>query len=271
MPELPEVETVLRGILPYAEKQKILNIIVRNRNMRWTIPHSLEEEAIGTTILAITRRSKYLLFATSSGTIMMHLGMSGVLSVVDSNTALKKHDHVDIVLANGKILRLNDPRRFGSVLWSKGDILQHRLLVDLAPEPLSDDFNATYLIDKLSNRKTCIKVALMNSKIVVGVGNIYASESLFKSKISPQRLANSLSATEITVLVTEIKKVLKKSIEAGGTTLKDFAQADGKPGYFAQELSVYGRKGLPCIVCNNDINHITIANRATYFCATCQI
>jgi formamidopyrimidine-DNA glycosylase len=230
----------------------------------------LKTKAKGQIIKDVARRGKYILIKTDNGTIIIHLGMSGVLKIADDKTPLLKHDHVDIVLANNIILRLNDPRRFGCVLWTDDDPYLHKLLINLAPEPLTAKFNSNYLYNKLQSRKAPIKNVIMDSKTVVGVGNIYASESLFISKINPQMEANKLSKDKVKILVSNIKKVLRASIKSGGTPLKDFAQADGKPGYFAQKLLVYGKKGEPCTMCKTKIAHVVIGQRATYYCPKCQ-
>ncbi len=270
MPELPEVETVCRGIKPHTESQTVKDIIIRNKNMRWPIPASIKIGAINQVIRQVVRRAKYILLITDNGTIIIHLGMSGVLKVVDAKTPLLKHDHVDIMLGNSVRLRLNDPRRFGCVLWTQDSPYSHKLLKNLAPEPLGLKFNANYLYKKIQTRKAPIKNVIMDSKTVVGVGNIYASESLFLSRINPKLAANKLSKEQVKTLVANIKKILRASIKAGGTTLKDFTQADGKPGYFAQNLLVYGQKGKPCVLCQTPIEYVVIGQRATYFCPKCQ-
>jgi len=270
MPELPEVETVRRGIEPFIQGRKIRKIIIRNKNLRWPVPASIRLKTKNRLIKLVDRRAKYILLKLENGTIIIHLGMSGVLKIVDARTPLLKHDHLDIVLNDDIRLRYNDPRRFGSVLWTAKDPLKHKLLKDLAPEPLSPGFNSNYLSKKLKTRKAPIKNVLMDSKTVVGVGNIYASESLFLSKINPVLPANKLSQEQTKLLVKNIKKVLRASIKAGGTTLKDFAQADGRPGYFAQKLLVYGKQAEPCPACKTPIKQIVLGQRATYYCAKCQ-
>lgn len=270
MPELPEVETACRGIKPYIEGEMIQKIIIRNKNMRWPIPDVLKTKAVGQCVRQVLRRAKYILLQLDQGTIIIHLGMSGVLKVVNDKVALLKHDHLDIVLANHFCLRLNDPRRFGCVLWTSENPYEHRLLKYLAPEPLHAQFNACYLYNKLANRKASIKNVIMENKTVVGVGNIYASESLFLSQINPMLPANKLSKLQVEILVKSIKKVLKAAIKAGGTTLKDFTGADGKPGYFAQNLRVYNRKSKPCVSCQTLIERVMMSQRATYFCPICQ-
>lgn len=268
MPELPEVETSRQGILPHLKGQNIQKIVVRQPKLRWPIDHAICE-AEGQTILDVKRRAKYLLLQLTNNVIVIHLGMSGSLRILITPQEADKHDHVDLILKNGVTLRYTDPRRFGSWLWgsSINDLSQ---LNHLGPEPLSDEFSAKYLLDKANNRKVPIKSWIMDNHIVVGVGNIYASESLFMAKINPNRTVNSLSLSEFKHLVMAIKQVLTKAIEQGGTTLKDFLQSDGKPGYFAQQLQVYGRKGEKCRICETEIASKKIGQRNTFYCTTCQ-
>jgi len=273
MPELPEVETTRRGISPKTDQQTIREFIVRNPNLRWPVNLDLIHLLPGQTILNIGRRGKYLLLQTEIGTLLIHLGMSGTLRVVPHDTAVKKHDHVDIALNNGFSLRLNDPRRFGSVLWhpvSEGNISQHKLLAKLGPEPLSDDFNGDYLYQKSRKRKMAIKSFIMNSNVVVGAGNIYANESLFLTGIHPEKEASKLTKKQAQQLVHNIKQVIAAAIEQGGTTLKDFLSPDGKPGYFVQKLNVYDQAGKPCKNCGTPIERIILNQRAAYFCPHCQ-
>jgi len=270
MPELPEVETTKNGLIPAAENTKVSDLIVRCKALRWPIEKNLSILTKNQPIISIERRGKYLLFRLSNGTIIFHLGMSGHFKVCDKSVPLKKHDHIDIELSNGKILRYNDPRRFGACLWTEGDPLCHPLLVDIGPEPLSRAFNAGYLLKNCKNKKANIKAVIMNSKVVPGVGNIYASESLFLAKISPLTKACDLTENQASNLVKAIKSVLKKAIKQGGTTLKDFSGTDGKPGYFAQKLKVYGMAGHKCTACNSEIEKIVLQQRATYFCPNCQ-
>jgi len=269
MPELPEVEVSRQGIAPYLENAKITKIIVRNAQLRWPVPMSLQD-ALDCTVISVRRRAKYLLLETEKGTIIIHLGMSGSLRVLDSSVAVEKHDHVDIVLDSGKCLRLNDPRRFGSVLWESGNVLEHKLLASLGPEPLTDDFTAKRLFDRSRSRKTPVKSFLMDNHNVVGVGNIYANEALFSAGISPRRAAGNVSLQRYKILVEEVKAVLAKAIEQGGTTLKDFTQTDGKPGYFVQELQVYGKGGKPCPKCGEELQAVKIGQRNTIYCNQCQ-
>ncbi|MEA3405874.1 MAG: bifunctional DNA-formamidopyrimidine glycosylase/DNA-(apurinic or apyrimidinic site) lyase [Pseudomonadota bacterium] len=273
MPELPEVETTRKGIQPKVDQQTISKVIVRNGNLRWPVDSDLATKLTGLSVLKVDRRGKYLLLETQNGTLLIHLGMSGNLRVLPINTPVQKHDHIDIEFANGYLLRLNDPRRFGSVLWhsaSEGPIEQHKLLAKLAPEPLSDDFNGQYFFEKTRKRKVAIKTLVMNSQVAVGAGNIYANESLFMSNIHPQTIASKLTKKQCEQLVNNIKKVLKAAIEQGGTTLKDFLSPDGKPGYFVQQLNVYDQAGKPCPVCDTPIERIILNQRASYFCPKCQ-
>jgi formamidopyrimidine-DNA glycosylase len=273
MPELPEVETTRKGIQPKTELQTIANIIIRNARLRWPVDVNLTDKLPGLVIDSVTRRGKYLLLNTQAGSLLMHLGMSGNLRVVPLGTPIKKHDHVDIELANQHVLRFNDPRRFGSILWhdaSHGAPLSHPLLANLGPEPLSAEFNGDYLFAKTRLRKVAIKTLVMNSQVVVGAGNIYANESLFMSAIHPETLANALSQTQCYTLANNIKRVLAAAIEQGGTTLKDFVTPDGKPGYFAQQLSVYGREHQACLNCQTPIQKVVLNQRASFFCPQCQ-
>jgi len=270
MPELPEVETSRRGIEPYILKQTVTDVIIRQKKLRWTIPSTLKSQLTSQLIRQVDRRGKYILLRTDAGTVIIHLGMSGSLRILDKSVAAEKHDHIDICFSNNKVLRLRDPRRFGSVLWTKADPLKHKLIAKLGPEPLSDEFSADYLFSSSRNRKVAIKTFLMNSHVVVGVGNIYANESLFSAGINPKRLANKISLPRYEKLVEDIKVILQRSIEQGGTTLRDFTQQDGKPGYFQQTLAVYGRASEPCIQCGKPVKQITQAQRSTFYCTHCQ-
>jgi len=270
MPELPEVETSRRGIEPHILNKTVNDVIIRQRKLRWPITAGLKSQLTGQKINQVDRRGKYILLRSDAGTVIMHLGMSGSLRILDKNTPAEKHDHLDICFNNNKILRLRDPRRFGAVLWTRSDPLKHKLLASLGPEPLSDEFNADYLFQQSRNRKVAIKIFLMNSQIVVGVGNIYASESLFRAGINPKRAANKISLSRYQALVDAVKFILRQSIQQGGTTLRDFTQQDGKPGYFQQTLSVYGRKSEPCLKCGTLIKQFTQAQRSTFYCPHCQ-
>lgn len=264
MPELPEVEVTKRGIAPHIEGQTVTKVIVRNAKLRWPVPESLQE-LVGLKIEKVTRRAKYLQLHTKKGVVTIHLGMSGSLRVLPTAIAPEKHDHIDVWLSNGEMLRYNDPRRFGAWLWPDTDVL-----AALGPEPLSEAFTADYLFEKAQKRKMPVKTFLMTNVVVVGVGNIYANESLFMAGISPLRLANTLGLDDCERLTHAIKTVLAKAIEQGGTTLKDFKNAEGKPGYFAQELQVYGRAEAPCVQCGHALIGIKIAQRATVYCPNCQ-
>jgi len=268
MPELPEVETSCRGIEPHALGHKIVSICVRQPKLRWPVDPQLDSLMVGQIIQQVKRRAKYLQLQTTQGDILIHLGMSGSLKIV-TDEAVTKHDHLDIVLSNGKTIRYNDPRRFGCVLLNQQGN-QHPLLAKLGPEPLSDDFNGVYLHQKAKGRKGAIKNFIMNGQIVVGVGNIYAAESLFMSAIHPNRAANRVSLKRMTQLVTMIKMVLEKAILAGGSSLKDFTGSDGKPGYFQQELLVYGRQNLACVQCTSELKLMKIGQRASVYCPQCQ-
>lgn len=270
MPELPEVETTCRGIAPHLLQQTIQDIIVREPRLRWPVAVStLKKQLISQPILSITRRAKYIYIQVPTGYLLIHLGMSGTVRIVPKDTAVRKHDHFDCILNNGKMLRFNDPRRFGCLLWAK-DPEQLPMISHLGPEPFDNTFNATYLLQKAATRKIAIKSFIMDSKIVVGVGNIYASESLFLAKINPFMSSCQLSAPQATLLCKAIKKTLKKAIQHGGTTLKDFCQSDGKPGYFRNELKVYGREHEACVTCHQPISAALIGQRMSYFCKQCQ-
>ncbi|KKA44686.1 MULTISPECIES: bifunctional DNA-formamidopyrimidine glycosylase/DNA-(apurinic or apyrimidinic site) lyase [unclassified Salinivibrio] len=268
MPELPEVEVSRLGIMPYVEGQTVTEITIRQPKLRWPIPETLQQLK-GQVIRRVTRRAKYLLLETDVGTAIVHLGMSGSLRVLPTSLAPEKHDHVDVTLSNGRLIRYHDPRRFGAWLWQEGD-LPHPVLGKLGPEPLTDAFNSDYLLAKAAGKKMAMKSFIMDNAVVVGVGNIYANESLFCAGIHPKRPAGSLTQTEATALVDEIKTVLAAAITQGGTTLKDFTQVDGKAGYFAQALRVYGKSGEPCPACDTTLERIVIGQRATVFCPQCQ-
>ncbi|MDP6962963.1 MAG: bifunctional DNA-formamidopyrimidine glycosylase/DNA-(apurinic or apyrimidinic site) lyase, partial [Planctomycetota bacterium] len=259
MPELPEVETTRVGIEPHILKRSIATIRVRNGSLRYPVPKSLARKAKGQTIHGVRRRSKYLILDLDDHKLLIHLGMSGSLRFYPAGTAPTrpgKHDHIDLVLDNGGLLRYHDPRRFGLWLnYEEGDD-QHRLLHHLGPEPLSRQFSYRTFKDKAAKRRIPVKAFIMDAKVVVGVGNIYAAESLFMSNISPLRPANSVTADEFKLLVKNIKKVLRRSIKQGGTTLNDFVGSDGNPGYFSQVLNVYGRDNMPCKRCSGTIKRI---------------
>ena len=270
MPELPEVETTCRGIKPSILNCVIEKIVVRNFSLRWPISKTIDQDLTGQHITNVTRRAKYILIQLDKGTLILHLGMSGKLHIVNPHTDIKKHDHVDIVLNNQKIIRFNDARRFGSLHFTEGDPKKHKLLIKLGVEPLSNTYNAQYLFQQTRNKKASIKQVLMNHNIVVGIGNIYACETLFLAKINPKKSANNLTLNEIIQIVKFSKKVLNKAIIQGGTTLKDFLKADGKPGYFQNTLTVYGREKESCNLCGTPITKITQGQRSTFFCHICQ-
>ena len=270
MPELPEVETTCKGIAPHIENNTITKVIVRNRSLRWPIPTGLNAKLATKKITSVTRRAKYILINTDIGALIIHLGMSGSLRILSSDEEVEKHDHFELQFNDGLCLRLRDPRRFGCVLWEKNDPLTHKLLINLGPEPLEKAFNAELLFEKSRKRKTTIKQFIMDSKVVVGVGNIYASESLFLSGINPKRLAGKITKKNAQELTSAIKKILKQAIKQGGTTLKDFRSSDGKPGYFQQKLKVYDRKDEPCVKCKKPIKQLTLGQRSTFYCSNCQ-
>lgn len=270
MPELPEVETTCKGISPYIIGNTITTVIVRQAQLRWPVPANLASTVAGLKIDSVTRRGKYCLLNTGSGTLILHLGMSGNLRITSETEKPLKHDHVDIIFQNKILLRFNDQRKFGAVLWAEGDVTTHSLLKDLGPEPLTAEFNGEYLFFRATQRKVPVKSFIMDGHVVVGVGNIYASESLFLAGLLPTRAAGSISLNDYQKLASAIKTVLQRAIEQGGTTLRDFVNAEGKPGYFSQSLNVYGRAGLPCYQCQHLIQQIRIGQRASYFCPVCQ-
>lgn len=269
MPELPEVETTLRGIAPHVVGQKVTDIIIRQPRLRWPITTGFAELVAGRRLVNATRRGKYLLLDFGTGHALIHLGMSGSLRIVKTDEPPSFHDHFDLVF--GKLaLRYCDPRRFGCLLWIDGAPELHKLLVDLGPEPLTDKFTADYLYERTRKRSQAVKQFIMDSKIVVGVGNIYANESLFMAGIKPIRKAGSLTRKNCEDLVRDIKFVLQRSIDQGGTTLRDFVGGDGKPGYFKQELLVYGRGGEPCTLCKKPLKEVRMNDRTTVYCVACQ-
>lgn len=269
MPELPEVETTRRGIEPYTTGHQVTDVVIRTRSLRWPIPKNLKHQLIHDTFISANRRAKYLLLANQAGHLIIHLGMSGSLRIVEPGTAPLKHDHIDIVF-NHHVIRFRDPRRFGAILWTKQDPYKHKLLKSLGPEPLENDFNAEYLFDCSRTRKVSIKEFIMNSHIVVGVGNIYATEALFASKIHPTRVAGTISLRRYKLLVDAIKDILSQAIKSGGTTLRDFTRENGNPGYFKQQLLVYGRANSPCFVCSHPLRAIKQGQRTTTYCTQCQ-
>jgi formamidopyrimidine-DNA glycosylase len=270
VPELPEVETTRRGIAPALLNRRILGATVRERRLRWPIGSDFESRVRDQTVRTVQRRAKYILIGFDTGTLILHLGMSGSLTLLKAGAPPQPHDHWDLALDSGRLLRFHDPRRFGSVHWTEEDPKRHPLLKHLAPEPLSLEFDAEYLYKASRKRKVAIKQFIMNSQAVVGVGNIYASEALFRARIAPRRAAGRLSKAQAAKLTQAIKAVLSAAIKIGGTTLRDYRKADGSPGYFRQKLFVYERAGAPCRVCKSPIKQITQGQRSTYWCATCQ-
>jgi formamidopyrimidine-DNA glycosylase len=270
MPELPEVETTRRGIETTVTGRRIAGLVVRDRRLRWPIPMGLEDEVTGQDIKGVGRRAKYLLIYCQRGVLILHLGMSGSLRVLESSAAPDKHDHFDLLLDSGRCLRFSDPRRFGSLHWTRGDPATHKLLKRVGPEPLEPDFSGAYLHRVSRGRRVALKNFLMNGHVVVGVGNIYASESLFRARIRPGRRAASLTTSEAQRLARAVKAVLGNAIRVGGTTLRNYVSADGSPGYFRQKLYVYERAGRPCRVCRTPIRRTMHGQRSTYYCPNCQ-
>jgi formamidopyrimidine-DNA glycosylase len=273
MPELPEVETTRRGLLPLVGNV-VKSVTIRHPRLRWPIPQHLLQTLPNQTLKALTRRAKYILCEFSgeetNGVLLLHLGMSGRIQVLDCNYPAEKHDHFDIEFIDGQVLRLRDPRRFGAVLWLDNHDNNHPLLNSLGPEPLEIDFNAKYLQKALANKTLAIKNAIMDGHVVVGVGNIYASESLFRSRIHPETPANKLSLKSCERLVVEIKSTLQDALNAGGSSLRDFFGTDGNPGYFQQEYFVYARTNEPCKVCARPIKTMRLGQRSTFYCEHCQ-
>ncbi len=269
MPELPEVETTLRGVSPYLKDRVIREVIVRHQQLRWPIPDSIHELE-GQRITASERRGKYMLFHSAAGSLLLHLGMSGSLRVASPDTPWRKHDHFALTTDRDQQIRLHDPRRFGAALWVTGNPHLHPLLAGLGPEPLSEAFSLSYLRIECAGRAAPIKAAIMDSRMVVGVGNIYACEALFMAGISPCKAAGKISGPRLAKLVAAIKEVLLASIELGGTTLRDFLRENGEPGYFAQTLRVYDCEGEPCTVCKTPIKRIVMTGRSTFYCPRCQ-
>ena len=274
MPELPEVETTRCGIEPALINQRVARVTIRERGLRQPIPRRLDSALPGSLITAVERRAKYILLRTNRGTALLHLGMSGSVRLLERATAAGKHDHVDIVMTNGCTMRFNDPRRFGLLLWTTRDPLTHRLLRHLGPEPLEGDFDGRHLHRRAQGRRLAIKNVIMDGRIVVGVGNIYASEALHFAGIHPGRAAGRIAYARMENLSGHIKTVLSSAIARGGTTLRDFTDGDGRPGYFAQQLQVYDREGEPCIQCdrggNAIIRRVVIGQRSSYYCPGCQ-
>lgn len=269
MPELPEVETTRRGIEPHIAGETVRDVIIRNGALRWPVPAELPTLVHGQTLRRVNRRAKYLLLEFAHGTILVHLGMSGSLRVLTGHLPPAAHDHIDVRFSNGRVLRFNDARRFGSWLWQAAGTV-HPLLSKLGPEPWAPQFDAHWMKQRLSKRTSAIKVAIMDASLVVGVGNIYASEALFEAGIRPQCPAKRVSLKRLGTLRNVIRAVLERAIEAGGTTLRDFTDSDGQPGYFGQQLNVYGREGEPCHACGTAILRSVMGQRSTFHCPQCQ-
>ncbi|PZP61393.1 bifunctional DNA-formamidopyrimidine glycosylase/DNA-(apurinic or apyrimidinic site) lyase [Pseudoxanthomonas winnipegensis] len=269
MPELPEVETTRRGLAPHLEGAVVRAVLQRRDDLRWPIPPQVRTHLPGARIDAVRRRAKYLLLDTQAGSALLHLGMSGSLRVLPAATPVKAHDHVDLALDGGRVLRFNDPRRFGSLLWQEPGSV-HPLLQGLGPEPLAEDFDGAYLFARSRGRSAPVKAFLMDQRIVVGVGNIYAAESLFNAGIHPLRAAGKVSRERYEALAAAIKAILAYAITRGGTTLRDFISPDGAPGYFEQELWVYGRQGQPCKRCGRALKVEQVGQRTTVWCPHCQ-
>jgi formamidopyrimidine-DNA glycosylase len=270
MPELPEVETTRRGIEPWLVGRRIDALKVREWRLRWRVPRALPARLAGARILSVGRRAKYLLVETDAGTLILHLGMSGSLRILDAASPPLVHDHLDLVLDSGRCLRFNDTRRFGCVLFTTGEPARHKLLARLAVEPLSEEFTGAALWQRARGRRAAIKTLIMDSRIVAGVGNIYASEALFRAGIRPTLAAGRVSRTRMDALVASIRAVLNEAIGAGGTTLRDYVDASGMPGYFRQRLFVYERTGKPCRRCGTPIRQFAQGQRSTYWCPHCQ-
>lgn len=269
MPELPEVETTRQGIAPYIAHQTVRRVDVRNPRLRWRVPARLERELPGQRIESVHRRAKYILLKTGIGTVIIHLGMSGSLRILQSGEPPRSHDHVDLMFGNGLCLRYRDPRRFGCVLWCRNPE-KHRLLRSLGPEPLGPGFDGDYLYNISRTRPGPVKNLLMNARVVSGIGNIYASEALFAARIHPTRRANNVSLVRYQRLARETRRILSEAVSAGGTTLRDFQRADGQPGYFRYALQVYGRTGMPCPRCGAIIRKRDIQQRSSFYCPRCQ-
>ena len=270
MPELPEVETTRRGIAPHIEQRRVLRLTVREPRLRWPVPEQLAASLGGQVVIAVQRRGKYLLFCTAAGTALVHLGMSGSLRLLSEPVPAGRHEHWDMQFEHGLCLRYTDPRRFGSLHWVVGDPLRHRLLAHLGPEPLSDAFDGDYLYARAAGRRVAVKALLMDSAVVVGVGNIYANEALHLAGIRPERAAGQVERARYRRLAAAVKQVLAAAIAAGGTTLRDFTGGEGKPGYFKQSLLVYGRAGEACTSCGEHVALSRQGQRATYYCPRCQ-
>ncbi len=270
MPELPEVETIKRGIEPHILGQTIDRLEIREHRLRWPVPRELPALLRARRIVALARRGKYILLGTDGGTLLLHLGMSGSLRVTPKDQAISKHDHIDVLFTNGCCLRYHDPRRFGALVWTQDNPLQHPLLASLGREPLDGGFSGAYLYAAACGLKTSVKNFIMDSHIIAGVGNIYANEALYRAAIDPRRSAGQISRKRYRRLAESIRWVLIRAIELGGTTLRDFVNESGSPGYFQQTLQAYGREGLPCQRCSTLITRVRLGQRSTFYCSRCQ-
>ncbi|HSH70488.1 MAG TPA: bifunctional DNA-formamidopyrimidine glycosylase/DNA-(apurinic or apyrimidinic site) lyase [Deferrisomatales bacterium] len=270
MPELPEVETTRRGLAPHLVGHRLDGASVRQPRLRWPVPEGLSSLLAGRRVEHLTRRGKYLLLGVGTGTLLIHLGMSGSLRLVPADTPPRRHDHLDLLVEGGQAVRLTDPRRFGAVLWTADAPSEHPLLAQLGPEPLGPEFDGGTLWQRARGRQVAVKALLMDSRVVVGVGNIYANEALFRSRIDPRRAAGRISALRFGRLAEAVRTVLTEAIEQGGTTLRDFVAGDGRPGYFQQQLQVYGRAGRPCVRCATALREVRLGQRSSVFCPRCQ-
>jgi formamidopyrimidine-DNA glycosylase len=270
MPELPEVETCLRGLAPHLTGRRILKLVARERRLRWPVTQAVDAAVAGQPIEAVARRAKYLLLHLPQGALILHLGMSGSLRVLPADTPPATHDHIDLLLDDGRCLRLRDPRRFGSLHWAPPPVTAHPLLAQLGPEPLSPGFDGAYLYRLSRGRRAAVKTFIMDSHVVVGVGNIYASEALHRAGVHPHRPAGRIAPARYQRLAAAIKTVLAAAIAEGGTSLRDFVREDGNPGYFARALRVYGRAGLPCPGCGEPVRQQRIGQRSSFYCPRCQ-
>lgn len=270
VPELPEVETTVRALRPFLEGRRIRHLDVRERRLRWPVPAGLAKKVEGARVRRVIRRAKYIMVETARGTLLIHLGMSGKFRVVHTPEPARKHEHIDLQVEGGTVLRYADPRRFGCFLWLEGDPLAHPLLRDLGPEPWDEAFTAEYLHALSRRRRAPVKTFLMDNAVVVGVGNIYANEALFAAGVRPSRPANKISREHYRLLVAAIRRILEAAIRAGGTTLRDFAAGEDRPGYFRVQLQVYGRGGEPCLACGRPLKESRIGGRSTVHCPACQ-
>ncbi|MFA5826418.1 MAG: bifunctional DNA-formamidopyrimidine glycosylase/DNA-(apurinic or apyrimidinic site) lyase [Gallionellaceae bacterium] len=270
MPELPEVETTLRGLSPHLTGQVVADVTIRNGQLRWPIPQNLSQLLRGQTVRNVQRRAKYLLLGFDHGTLILHLGMSGSLRILTTTITAEKHEHFDLILANGTLMRLRDPRRFGAVLWHSGAVSEHPLLAKLGPEPLRAEFDTEHLFRATRGRSAALKLVIMDSQVVVGVGNIYANEALFRAGIKPQLAAGKLSRVRCEKLVAEIRATLSEAILLGGSSLRDYVDSDGKQGYFQQHYWVYGRANEACRRCGATIKQVKQGQRSSFYCPVCQ-